>query len=690
MILKRIVLSNIRSYGCQEIIFPSGATLLSGDIGAGKTSILLGIEFALFGLQPGQRGSSLLRNGEESGGVFLEFEIDGKLVEIERTLKRGKTISQDSCKICIDGEQKELSVSELKSKILNLLNYPSEFAKKQNLLYKFTVYTPQEEMKQIILEDSTNRLNTLRHVFGIDKYKKVLENSSIILTKVREEKRLKEGRTLTLDKDKENLLEKENEKTEKNRELLQREENLILKKQETLKRKEEKEEISKKIEEKNKISQEIEKTKLLVATKINSLESNKKTLEQLEAQIKELSEIKVEKSEIDFLEEEIKKLRAKKEEFSEENIKISSEIHSLSLKNEEGEELKKNLQKIDVCPTCLQDVDPVYKSNVLNKLDSDYSKNINRMKELIMKKRELEGFISKNTISVAEKEKKISDLKILQIRKENINEKNIRLGELNSLNDELSKDIDLLQEQTKILTDMKLELKRYEPIFEQKQKDLEDANYQERIAEIKVAELRRELNLLERQIEELNLRIAKTEEYKKEHAYLTRLEDWLAKKFVPVISYIEKNVLAQLKSEFSKLFSEWFSMLVSENFNVSLKDDFSPKIEQKDYEIDYAYLSGGERTAIALAYRLALNQVINSLMSKIKTRDLVILDEPTDGFSEAQLDKMRDVLQELDVSQLIIVSHEQKIESFVDNVIKLRKEQGISQEENSFFQKENP
>jgi exonuclease SbcC len=49
-------------------------------------------------------------------------------------------------------------------------------------------------------------------------------------------------------------------------------------------------------------------------------------------------------------------------------------------------------------------------------------------------------------------------------------------------------------------------------------------------------------------------------------------------------------------------------------------------------------------------------------MSKIKTKDLVILDEPTDGFSEQQLDKMRGVLEELNAEQLIIVSHEQKIE----------------------------
>ena len=57
------------------------------------------------------------------------------------------------------------------------------------------------------------------------------------------------------------------------------------------------------------------------------------------------------------------------------------------------------------------------------------------------------------------------------------------------------------------------------------------------------------------------------------------------------------------------------------------------------------------------------------------------MDEPTDGFSEQQLDKMRDVLQELNVAQLIIVSHEQKIEGFVENVIRFRKDGGVSRKE---------
>src|SRR3990172_9906866 len=211
MKLKKIILNNIRSYENQTVDFPEGSMLLSGDIGSGKTSILLGIEFALFGLQPGQRGGALLRNGENEGSVILHLDLDGKEIVIERKLKRGKTVSQDYSSIIIDGEKREMSVTELKDKVLEILNYPREFSKKQNILYKFTVYTPQEEMKQIILEDPETRINALRHVFGIDKYKTVIENAEIIASRMREEKRLREGQTEGLEEDKTIMVSKEEE-----------------------------------------------------------------------------------------------------------------------------------------------------------------------------------------------------------------------------------------------------------------------------------------------------------------------------------------------------------------------------------------------------------------------------------------------------------------------------------------------
>ena len=39
---------------------------------------------------------------------------------------------------------------------------------------------------------------------------------------------------------------------------------------------------------------------------------------------------------------------------------------------------------------------------------------------------------------------------------------------------------------------------------------------------------------------------------------------------------------------------------------------------------------------------------------------------------------MRDVLAQLNAEQLIIVSHESKIESFVENIIKVKKVEGFT------------
>ena len=678
MLLKKIILKNIRSYKQQEINFPKGSILLSGDIGSGKTSILLGIEFALFGLQPGQRGASLLRNGEKEAGVVMEFEIDGKEIIVERTLKKRKTVSQDYCAITINGEKKELSVTELKDKILELLNYPKEFSKKQNLLYKFTVYTPQEEMKQIILQDPEARINTLRHVFGIDKYKKILENVSIVLSKIREEKRIKEELTANFEQDKENMILKESKLKSKQQNLASLEKELLLRIEERKKIQKEKEEVYKKREEKNKLQQEIEKTKIMVSNKNESLLNNLKTIKQLESQIKDLNNLKYDELKIQELEQEISLKKKEKEKFNEYSLKINSQINSINLKNKENRKLEQKISDLEICPTCLQNVDAVYKANVLNKLHSDTAKNNKTLKILEQEKNKNLEKIKEIDSEIYSNEKKITDLKILKIKLQGIKEIQEQIGEIKKLNILLEKDIELLNNHIETLKNSVFELKRFDGIFEAKQKELENALEYEKSAEIKVVELKKEIDFFSIQIKELKEQLKRTKEIKKQLDYLSKLGDWLSKKFIPLISFIEQNVMIKLKAEFSRLFAEWFCMLVSDSFNIHLRDDFTPIIEQHDYELDYSYLSGGERTAVALAYRLALNQVINSLLSKIKTRNIVILDEPTDGFSEQQLDKMRDVLQELNVTQLIIVSHEQKMEGFVENVIKLKKEAGVS------------
>lgn len=678
MIIKKVVLDNIRSYIHEEVSFNSGSTLLAGDIGCGKTSILLAIEFALFGLQPGQRGSYLLRNGADEGGVKLEFIVDGKEILVERTLKKSKTISQDYSAITIDGEKQELAVTELKNRVLDLLNYPKEFSKKQNILYKFTVYTPQEEMKQIILEDPETRVNTLRHVFGIDKYKKILENVAIVRLKLREEKRMMEGITINLEEDKLMLEKKQTDLEEMKSKLVLLAGDLLIQSDKKREKEQAVKEVEDKIEEKRKLSEELGKSKIMLMSKKETLTNTEKLLEELNHEIKEFEKLQFNPLKFQEIEDEISRIKKEKEKLSSATLDLNSKITAIKIKIEESHKLKNKMSDLNVCPTCLQNVDAVYRANVLNKTHNEISTLSNQVQVLEIEKISAIEKSKKIELDLDLKQRELTELKILKMKYDGIKDKREKYRKLNSSIQDLRKDMVLLNDHTKSLNDSITILSKFDRVFEEKQKDLMNAQRQERLAEIKLAEVKKEIEVFSKSIVELRDKIKKVEEIKKKLAHVSELETWLATKFIPVVSFIEGNVMKKLKSEFSRLFSEWFSILVPESFSVRLSDNFTPVIEQQDYEIEYAYLSGGERTAIALAYRLALTQVINSLMSRLKTRDLVILDEPTDGFSEQQLDKMREVLDQLKVKQLIVVSHEQKIEGFVENVIRFKKQHGES------------
>jgi len=132
------------------------------------------------------------------------------------------------------------------------------------------------------------------------------------------------------------------------------------------------------------------------------------------------------------------------------------------------------------------------------------------------------------------------------------------------------------------------------------------------------------------------------------------------------------------QQEFNKLFQQWFSLLVEDPTKEARIDEaFTPIIEQDGYEHDVQYLSGCEKTSIALAYRLALNMMVRKV-STSKQSNLLILDEPTDGFSREQLLKVREILEEVACPQVIIVSHEKELESFANQIFRVSKEQGVS------------
>jgi exonuclease SbcC len=680
MRFKKISLQNIRSYKNAEIEFPEGSILLSGDIGSGKSSILLAIEFALFGLQRGKGGDGLLRNGEKEGKVKLNLEVDGKNIMIERNLKRSKdSVQQDDCIIEINNERKKLAASELRSLILNMFNYPQEFLQKNPVLYRYTVYTPQEEMKAILMDDPEERLNTLRRVFNIDKYKRIIENTEKFMSKIREEIRLKENRLNDLES-------KKNEKELKKNDVLKLKTEIAtfnLKIDELKKivseRKGKLGEFENQIRELNKLKTEIASANSELFTKKERIEGDKEHVESLKKQVLVLEdETKGKQMEdISKVDIELKKLEKELEEKENEMLKINKKITSFEVEKQRLERIANDIIKLQNCPTCQQNVPEGHKHVIKEKSSKEISRILASLNNELKIKNDAENKIKdlkKNIGSVRNLDK---ELGVLKLKFSNLEEKKKQLKKYEESQEILEKSLVVLKSRKEELENRMKIFVDAEKSYEIAKRMVEEVWEEEKIMEISKARYEKQLEdvlaliiIMETEIEEMErarLKIIK----------LSKLRSFLETEFIPAVISIEKNMMLKLHADFSELFGKWFSMLVNE-LNARINEEFTPIIEQSGYEIEYDYLSGGERTAAALAYRLALNQVVNSLLSNIKTRDVLILDEPTDGFSSEQLDKMRDVLDELNTEQLIIVSHEQKIESFVSKVIRIGKEDGIT------------
>ncbi|NQV91014.1 hypothetical protein HQ489_00925 [Candidatus Woesearchaeota archaeon] len=428
-------------------------------------------------------------------------------------------------------------------------------------------------------------------------------------------------------------------------------------------------------------------------------------------------------------------LEEKKKELDENYTKISSEVSKHQMLLDQSKQLQQKILLLEECPMCLQNVTHDHKSKISLVENGKVSNAERNLDNLNIKKIGVlnlqqqittqiqEWNLQKNLFTKTEVE--LFQLKerknLLDVKKEGIKTlimKNnalmqdfsvvnaVDVGELQIRIKENQEKMQMILQQEHMqqqitligkqreslmqeLTILQDELTLIEQQFSLKQ-DLTDVvkkrrlglqEIQEKEKTLTVEEVRLKTSILncDNQENELSLQIVRFKKMEVELKGNQDLYRWLDGFFMPLMYTIEKHVMIHIHNLFNQLFQEWFDILIEDDqITARIDDTFSPMIEQNGYDVSFRNLSGGEKTSAALAYRLALNRVINDVVHQIKTKDLLILDEPTDGFSSQQLDKVRDVLEKLNLRQTVIVSHESKIESFVEHVIMVRKEGHVS------------
>ncbi len=795
MILKSIELENIRSYKDRTVIdFPIGRTLFQGDIGSGKSTILSSIEFALFGLGDID-ANHLLRVGASNGSVFLEFESDKQVYKVYRSLSRRRDkIVQNEGYLYENGTRSSYSVSELKTKILDIIkiNERTE-TKTTSVVYRYAIYTPQEMMKQILSSNNEKRLDILRRAFGIEEYITAKRNAEKFLSGIRIMLKSKKDLVGDLDESRSTLQNKKEqitnlkndiasisstiEETESKMSVL--EENLL----QLTKVKEQLLELDLSLKTYRTNLSKYEKEKTVRAGELDMFHNNLARAEEAEEVITDLDpickDLALKRSELTTLADSAlqydrltsEKLRIETM-IKSEGEKVRTEcriaqtnarLHSVEreISKEQGAINKiLELSHQAICPCCGQKLTPEHIAQMVEKfnqtkhsLEAECSTLQEETKVL-----ELDKVVIANKINELEKlNYELNSIRIkisaLHVRKsafdsisEKMKQKIIRLDDLteksenNKFASQERSDLESVSEKLNSLSDAKrlyedcqkaiaiyqkdnIEKRYLEnlTLAQSKSKTVEQIEFiQKSISELdkeiqttleeipnlesscklqsgkierlpqlesekltvadQLSSQRQELavrNARVKDAEELTLEIGKKiESLEKKYERLQYMENvgrWLDECFIPSLDVIESHVMTTINEGFMHLFQKWFNLLVdSPDIVVELDRCFAPIVHQNGNAMEVNTLSGGEKTAVAMAYRLALNEVIKRLANM--DDNLLILDEPTDGFSKEQMYQLKYVFDGLSASQVIIVSHEKELEGFVECTCRVVKE----------------
>jgi len=436
MILESIKIGNIRSIKNLDLTFPQTTMLFYGDIGSGKSSVLKAIEFALFGTLKSAdlSGDSILRRGENKASVELTFLLDDNRYVIKRGLSKNKNgkVSQTKGSLTINESEISYAATDLRRNILETLNYSvTRYERAQKIdLFRYTVYTPQESVKEILEADPDKRFEILKDVFGIEKYEVALRNIKIISDFLRDDIRETEIWISQFEGIEDMIPEKENElkvqeskisNMEKECELKQDEIILNQKNLDVLKSK--KEDLSNKIIEldsKERTFKDYTKLKEQHAKDLKTAQNNIKINEE-EAKKIVLIELSIDLTE-DQIREQISKVRKQISEKEKNKAVIEQKIKDIDELLEKGKcslcgqeiheekrfkgELKDALEKVDSF------------SNEIDKLSKNVDiveVNLKELQEFTLNKSKIELY--EKLVEASKKQEKDSQKKLDEIIK---------------------------------------------------------------------------------------------------------------------------------------------------------------------------------------------------------------------------------------------------------------------------------
>ncbi len=218
--------------------------------------------------------------------------------------------------------------------------------------------------------------------------------------------------------------------------------------------------------------------------------------------------------------------------------------------------------------------------------------------------------------------------------------------------------------------ELQSELDALKPLLEQKRLDVEALERRTRELTGLKSSLESRRESLTKLLVQKQRDQAELEGSKSKRAALVNIQNYVVNALIPALEQIEVEKLRAARRELLARTKEYFALLMQDDDRgITIDEDYSPTLQRRinGEWVDIPSPSGGERSAMALSFRLALSEVARSKQGV--QADFIMLDEPTDGFSEDQLTKFQTLIERLEIPQVILVTHHRAFESLGSNII---------------------
>ena len=667
--LTEIELGNFLSHYNTKLSFDKGVTVFVGHNGAGKSSVIDGITFALFGQHTRNSNKGLIRRGANQGYAKVDFTMSGRAFEAVRKIDSKGTLAaqffekKDGALVQLAaGERKQFGESMTKE-IESLIGM--DFDK-----LKIASIVRQGELNSIIDADPRKFKELVNAIIGIDKLDTAFGSMKDIIENFRDSIR----KELEYDDtDIENLRTKLDLVVKEIKDAQPQKEELVAKKQN---QERELTQLQEKIDaespKESKIKElDTRKSELVkyVKTAITSLQKEilekQRKLSDCEGCFDYVSTKKEIETQMRTIDTELESTR-------DEIRKVSEKVGKLGGQEELATKLKLKDGKCPVCDSVVDDLNPLFQEEHIRDEIAKMREKINSLtkaeKEAVLGKRDLEiqyqkAIKAENTL----KAHAVSNPKDLMHLKEEITKLKTNVEKIpvnidssgnlvhlaiDSHSQTLLETISSLQEETKGF-DLN-EFKNLKVSFEQSRKSLSIIDQHLGAITQKILDAKKEQEKTSKILGELvfvkqyvsELDEIRSQIFNRDGPVATSLRSWAL------------NLISQKASEYLAAFNVKIQ-------RVSLQEkarNVGISCYSGNTVLDLESLSGGEKVSVALALRLGMAHILGA-----SNLNFIILDEPTTHLDEERRKSLVNVLSQAfeanlgSISQFIIITHDSEI-----------------------------